>query len=187
MLTSLELNDIVTADCLSHESIDNALRTYLHFATNFRNEYLQSDYNLAECTHKLLGSDIFCGNKDYVRIQIVYSLLQEDEFATLLIIANFLLFDGKHNEGTFETMIHEGCFPRLLELISKGQDEDPRLHRMLLELMYEMSRVQRLTFEDLAQVDDAFVTSLFQLIEQLSDDVDDPYHYPVIRVLVWSP
>lgn len=184
ILTAIELNEIITAECPSHELLDNVLRTYLHFTTNFRDEYLQSDYSLAECTHKLLESDVFSANKDYVRIQIVYSLLQEDEFATLHIIANFLLFDGKHNETTFETMIHEGCFPRLLELIGKGKDEDARLHRMLLELMYEMSRVQRLTLEDLAQVDDTFVTSLFQLIEQLSDDVDDPYHYPVIRVLV---
>lgn len=28
------------------------------------------------------------------------------------------------------------------------------------------------------------MTYLFQIIEQLSDDVNDPYHYPVIRVLV---
>ena len=35
-------------------------------------------------------------------------------------------------------------------------------------------------------VDDAFVLYLFQLIEQLSDDADDPYHYHIIRVLVNS-
>jgi len=34
------------------------------------------------------------------------------------------------------------------------------------------------------RVDDAFVRHLFQIIEELSDDVNDPYHYPVIRVLV---
>ncbi len=33
-------------------------------------------------------------------------------------------------------------------------------------------------------IDDAFVAYLFQIIEELSDDVNDPYHYPVIRVLV---
>ena len=33
-------------------------------------------------------------------------------------------------------------------------------------------------------IDDVFITYLFQIIEQLSDDVNDPYHYPVIRVLV---
>ncbi len=33
-------------------------------------------------------------------------------------------------------------------------------------------------------MDDAFVLYFFQLTEQLSDDADDPYHYPIIRVLV---
>lgn len=36
-------------------------------------------------------------------------------------------------------------------------------------------------------VDDAFVLYLFQLIEQLSNDADDPYHYHIIRVLVRCP
>lgn len=33
-------------------------------------------------------------------------------------------------------------------------------------------------------VDDDFVRGLFDIIEDLSYDVNDPYHYPVIRVLV---
>jgi hypothetical protein len=33
-------------------------------------------------------------------------------------------------------------------------------------------------------VDDAFVETLFELIEQISNDVDHPYHPPVIGVLV---
>lgn len=35
-------------------------------------------------------------------------------------------------------------------------------------------------------VDDNLVKHLFEIIEQLSSDVNDPYHYPVIRVLVSS-
>lgn len=38
--------------------------------------------------------------------------------------------------------------------------------------------------EGLVLVDDDFIKSLFDIIENLSDDVNDPYHYPVIRVLV---
>jgi hypothetical protein len=34
-------------------------------------------------------------------------------------------------------------------------------------------------------VDDAFIIFLLSIIEGVSDDADDPYHYPVIRVLVW--
>lgn len=33
-------------------------------------------------------------------------------------------------------------------------------------------------------VEDEFIIDLFQLIEQLSSDVNDPYHYPIIKVLV---
>lgn len=36
----------------------------------------------------------------------------------------------------------------------------------------------------LVLVEDDFVKYLFQIIEGLSDDAHDPYHYPVIRVLV---
>jgi hypothetical protein len=33
-------------------------------------------------------------------------------------------------------------------------------------------------------VDDAFIIYLLEIIEGASNDADDPYHYPVIRVLV---
>ncbi|KAF3060322.1 Phosphatidylinositol 4,5-bisphosphate-binding protein SLM1 [Daldinia childiae] len=50
--------------------------------------------------------------------------------------------------------------------------------------MYEMSRIEQLRVEDLLHVDDGFVTYLFELIEDFSDDAHDPYHYPIIRVLL---
>lgn len=33
-------------------------------------------------------------------------------------------------------------------------------------------------------VDDEFVKCLFEMVEEISYDANDPYHYPVIRVLV---
>lgn len=166
--------------------IDQALRTYLHFTTNFKDEYLSSDHAVANSIAKLLESELFKTNEDYVRIQLVYSLLQEDELATVYIIASFLLFDGRRNEDTFKIMNKEGSFARLVELIKCAKDEDSRLHRLLLELLYDMSRMQKLSLEDLGHVDDDFVKCQFQIIEELSDDVNDPYHYPIIRVLVIS-
>ena len=47
-------------------------------------------------------------------------------------------------------MNEEGTFPTLLELIQGRKDDDAGLHRMLLELLYEMSRIQRLRIEDLS-------------------------------------
>ncbi|KAK3689981.1 hypothetical protein B0T22DRAFT_183379 [Podospora appendiculata] len=178
------LNDIVSAPCTNPESLDNTLRSWLYLVATGRDRYLDSEDEIASCSQKLRDSHVFCANEEYVRTQIIYSLLQEDDLAPLHAIANFLLLDGRAEEATFRHMVGEGCFGRLLELIKSCGEQDRRLHRLLLELMYEMSRIERLRPEDLVQVDDSFVTYLFQLIEALSDDVDDPYHYPVIRVLL---
>lgn len=47
-------------------------------------------------------------------------------------------------------MMHkEGSFPRLVELVQLDDvQEETMLHQMLLELLYESSRVQRLDWED---------------------------------------
>lgn len=85
-----------------------------------------------------------------MRRQIIYGLLQEDDPKTLLLIASFLLFDGRRNEGTLLKMNEEGAFPRLMELLqTTGRDDEAGLHRILMDLLYEMSRIQRMRIEDL--------------------------------------
>lgn len=47
-----------------------------------------------------------------------------------------------------------GAFPRLLELLQlqrKGSGDGPGLHRVLMDLLYEMSRIQRVRIEDLGE------------------------------------
>lgn len=150
----------------------------------YKQDYLRSEYDIARCCYKLLDAPLFRHNQEYVRRQILYSLLQEDYADTLHTVAAVLLFDGRANESTCEMMQAEGAFPRLIELIRRGRDDDAGLHRLLLELLFVMSRIQQLSREDLSVVDDSFILYLFQLIEELSDDADDPYHYPIIRVLL---
>ena len=48
-------------------------------------------------------------------------------------------------------MNEEGAFPRLLELVQERKDDDAALHRMLLMLLYEMARIQRLRIGDLSE------------------------------------
>ena len=43
----------------------------------------------------------------------------------------------------------EGAFPRLVELIRDERDDGHGLHKVLLELMFEMSRMQRLSRDDI--------------------------------------
>ena len=116
----------------------------------------------------------------------MHCLLEDDEPNVLRVAASFLLADARQNESTFKIMNEEGTFCRLIDLISnpRQQDEEAEVHRLLMELLYEMSRIQKITAEDLLHVNDEFVTHLFDIIEQISGDVHDPYHYPVIRVLL---
>ncbi len=78
---------------------------------------------------------------------------QEDCGNTLHIITSFLLFDGRQNEETLVLLNREGAFSRLVELIRGRQDDDGILHRRLFELLYEMSRIQRLRIEDLSKLE----------------------------------
>lgn len=55
-------------------------------------------------------------------------------------------------------MKDEGVFPRLLELIHQRVDDDAGLHMTLLEVLYEMSRMQRLRMEDLSEESKTFKT-----------------------------
>ncbi|KAI0475004.1 hypothetical protein GGR56DRAFT_491038 [Xylariaceae sp. FL0804] len=183
-----ELEAAVSTQCgdEEYEVIDDALRTWLQLAARCRDDFARSGDDVAACAHLLLGGRLFAANADYVRTQITYSLLQEEETGPLYAIATLLLLDGRATaaNATFARMVGESCFARLLELIHGRRELDPDLHRLLLELLYEMSRIEQLRPDDLLHVDDGFVRYLFQLIEQLSDDVHDPYHYPVIRVLL---
>ncbi|KAJ2998294.1 hypothetical protein NUW58_g362 [Xylaria curta] len=185
-LTVAEVSSVVAIECAAHahETIDDALRTWLSLASRCRTELALSEDDVAACSQYLLQGNLFVANAEYVRTQIIYSLLQDDERAHLYPIASFLLLDGRANDVTFRKMIEESCFYRLIELINGHKEDDPPLHRLLLELIYEMSRVQKLRIQDLINIDDGFVNYLFELTEILSDDVNDPYHYPIIRVLL---
>ncbi len=65
-------------------------------------------------------------------------------------MTSFLLFDIRETEASAELLNEEGAFKRLMDLISSPtQHEDVVLHRMLMELLYEMSRIQRIRPNDL--------------------------------------
>ena len=174
---------------------------------------------LPRCAYKLAYSPLFVRHSDYIRRQFIHSLLQvrygytirkqwltldqEDDADILLITSSFLLTDAQHTEITFEILKNEGAFPRLVDLIASPHlNDEEALHRLLMQLFYEMSRIQRISNDDLganprilltgdlwltsglACVTDEFVQCLFDLIEHVAGNVNDPYHYPVIRVLL---
>lgn len=55
---------------------------------------------------------------------------------------------------------------------------------MTTSVRYKARHWKRLTDLATESIDGNLVLYFFQVIESLSNDVDDPYHYPIIRVLV---
>jgi hypothetical protein len=92
----LELEEIVSRNCTTNDLIDDALRSYLNIATSswgtgvmhllsnhdsrnlthFEGKYISSEYDIARCSYILLSSSLFERHEDYVRRQILHSLLQ---------------------------------------------------------------------------------------------------------------
>ncbi|CCU74986.1 Protein LDB17 [Blumeria hordei DH14] len=179
-----ELEEIVSTQSTSHLIIDNSFRIYLQLVTKFADEYFTTSEDWEECAWKLLNSKLFQVESNHVRYQIIQSIIQTEDLTSIYLLVSVLLLDGLRNEETFEMMKHAKCFPRLIDLIRLKQSIKPSLLDLLLKLLYEMSRCQQLSIDDLKIVDESFVISLLDMIEELSQDINDPYHYPVIRVLV---
>ena len=193
-----ELENTLARNCEQHDHIDETLRSYLALLEAHHQEYITTDDHLGHCAYLLYVSPLFASHSSYIRQQLIYCLLQEDDPNILRIGVTFLLADSRENETTYDLLIKEGVFPRLVALIAHPREHEETTHRSLMELLYEMARIQKITNHDLgmfigtfvsmliqaACINDDFIISLFDIIEQLSDDVNDPYHYPVIRVLV---
>ncbi|KAI9728406.1 MAG: hypothetical protein M1828_003806 [Chrysothrix sp. TS-e1954] len=179
-----ELDDIVSTPCRTNDRIDDTLRTWLSFITVHRETYLLSEQAIVRCSTALFHSDLFNRNEQYIRHQLVYSLLQEDEAHSLHFVVAFLLLDGQQHEQALALLNTEGAFSRLVHLFRNSVDDNLGLHRQIIELLYEMSRVQQISWNELNAVDDPFLIYLFEIIEGLSNDVYDPYHSPVIRAIL---
>lgn len=180
-----DLHGIVNIQCENQFAIDKALKTYLALVASSADAYLRSDSEWAKCVFNLLDSSLFRKHKSYVRRRMCGRLRKEQSTPRLHLVAKILLYDGRETQKVFELMQGEQLFGRLVELVRARKDSDPVMWRVCLELLYEMSRIQRLKLEDLDTVDDDFIKYLFQLVEEDPDDPEnDPYHYPTIRMLL---
>lgn len=76
---------------------------------------------------------------------------QEDDPLSLHLAAATLLLDGSENESTFALMNGEGAFAHLVALVRDAVDDSRGLNQRLMELLYEMSRIQQITPNQLSE------------------------------------
>lgn len=78
---------------------------------------------------------------------------QENAHSRVHLVARILLYEGRGTQKTFELMQEEGLFIRLLALVREKREEDRMLWAVSLDLLYEMSRIQRLRADDLGALE----------------------------------
>lgn len=145
-----KIEAVLSTECTTHDSIDDVLRSYLALLTEHYLEYITTEDHLGHCAYLLYASSLFSQNAAYIRQQLVYCLLQEDDINVVRISVIFLLSDARENEHTFELLNKENAFPRLIDLIAHPKENEESLHRILMELLYELCRVQTITNDDLS-------------------------------------
>uniref|UniRef100_A0A060T7L9 ARAD1D00506p n=1 Tax=Blastobotrys adeninivorans TaxID=409370 RepID=A0A060T7L9_BLAAD len=180
-----ELNDISSWECRSNWTISQALRAYLRLAAMYMDQYLVSDEDLTKCIHELILSNVFARNRAYARRILISILTLEDELdiATKTLIGAVLLMDGRRHTSTLEMLEEEEASQKVIDTLWDDRHSSPRLHRLFLELLYEMCRVQKLRLSDLDTIREDFFDFLFMTVEKSGDD-SDPYNLAVMKVLL---
>ncbi|KAF3911792.1 hypothetical protein AA313_de0207167 [Arthrobotrys entomopaga] len=181
-----EIDAILSTPCPTQHQIDVQLRSYLQLISSYGNDFLQSEYDVARCGVHLLESRVFIEHKSYVRRRLVGRFSKEPPNSPRLhVITSALMYDGIEHPKTFELMLEQSAFERLIKLIWEDVDkENFGFHKLLLEVFYEMCRIQRLRMQDLEILQDEFVKHLLEQVEEGRGDPDDPYNYAVIKVLL---
>lgn len=183
-----ELAEIADGNYYSASNLDQALSVYLRFASLYTDKYLVEDQDLAKCAILLLHSRIFSSNRGYARRKLIH-VLANDDFdesnfvAQKILVGGVLLVDGRAHSSTLEMMQEEAATSSVVQTLWRDRYTNARLHRLFLELLYEMCRVQRI--HDLEKIRPEFIDFLFEAIETsyVSSESSDPYNTAALMAI----
>lgn len=77
---------------------------------------------------------------------------QDTSNPRLHLVASILLYDGREAQKVFENLLEEGLFEKLVGIVYEKRGDDPAMWAVALDLLYEMSRMQRLRAQDLGTI-----------------------------------
>lgn len=181
-----KLMDLVSEQTHSYPVVEAALKDYLLFATRHLSDFLVSDSDLYRAGYKLTTSPIFVNHKAFARRKLIAMLTLAEEYSDLAaVVSLILLIDSNHHPPTLEMMQEENACHALTRLLLTFQKTSAlRLRRVLLELTFEMCKIQRIQPDDLAQISDRFIDSLLRTVVNADRDDTSLYDASVMKVLL---
>lgn len=181
-----KLLDIVSVKTHSYPVVESALKDYLLFATKHLSDFLVSDNDLFRAGYKLTTSPIFTLHKAFTRRKLIAMLTLADEYSDLAaVVSLILLIDSDSHPATLEMMQEENaCHALTRLLLTFTKTSALRLRRVLLELMFEMCKIQRISISDLENISDRFIDSLLRTVVNADRDDTSLYDASVMKVLL---
>lgn len=180
-----ELDDLSSKDYHSTSTIERILAAYIRFAVSYMDSYLAKDEDLTRCAQALIRSSVFSKNRAYVRRTLISQLvLEEPDLRTKILIGAVLLLDGRLHQSTLEMMHEEKATGPIISILWKDRYTNIRLHRIYLELLYDLCRVQRLGTTELCQINEQFIEYILSVIQNQVDYDNDPYGLAAMKVIL---
>jgi hypothetical protein len=181
-----KLLDIVSVKTHSYPVVESALKDYLLFATKHLSDFLVSDNDLFRAGYKLTTSPIFTLHKAFTRRKLIAMLTLAEEYTDLAaVVSLILLIDSDSHPATLEMMQEENACHALTRLLLTFQKTSAlRLRRVLLELTFEMCKIQRISTSDLENISDKFIDSLLRTVVNADRDDTSLYDASVMKVLL---
>lgn len=148
-------------------------------------QYLTTDEEVSKCGYELINSSIFSKNRGYVRRKLISLLiLDELDYQTKALIGAVLLIDGKRHQSTLEMLQEEAASSVVISILWHDRNKSLLLHRIYLELLFEMCKVQKLRQSDLEKISIKFLEFLFSAVQNKEYSETDPYNYAVMKVIL---
>lgn len=178
-----EVDDIVRPLSTTPDAITSMVNNFISFVSQFGAEYLDADADVETCCDRLLSSDYFRDNAEQVRAAMIEYKPESDKIAKCYVNLYLLLLDGRRHSRTFKLVKRANMVPVIAKLAKEQQADGLRFTRLALTSLYEISRMQKLSEDDMRCFDEEFIWFLLRTVELARDD-EDPYSYRCLKVIV---
>ena len=151
---------------------------FLHIAL-----YLSTDEDLEKCCARIFKSPIFeRENHHDLRSELIELAKCADISNTrLYIIYVLIILSGRCDPETFRQLREARFVPILCQVIQANVESDTRLHRVGVELLYEVSRTQQFSGSDMDVLDAELIQLLFERAEKSESAV---YTDSLVRLII---
>lgn len=188
--------------------LDSTLRRFISLCATYHEQYLQSPLQLEHACNLLIESELFQFHSERM-CEIIAEDARNTTDPHSLFISYHVLYHHGHRRSEYFRLHKrwQPLIPLLMDHILVGIDPDiddtyvgtagvrdsmavtvpvpieAKLRSLGVKLLYEVSRVQKLSVQDLRIFDDSFLDYLFDLVEETRYMHDETFNYSVIKLI----